>query len=246
LIEGSDYKIISKFTSEAETCTSVQSLFDVMCRTLKHYGIDMIAYSILKSSPDLKKFNVPNLIHSYPQEWIDTYIKNNYFHIDPTIARLFYERDMFMWNNLPQKMNLTEEQIKFMEEAKTNGLKCGATIPFRGPFGELSAIGLASSSLERIPENFIYPISFIAHQFYSILIKLCEDVYKASVKLTPREKEVLNWCLQGKSNTDIAQLLGISGHGVKFHIMNILNKFETNSRTVALVKAIRAGIINPN
>lgn len=246
VIESADYEVITDFMKKSEKHTEVQSLFDLLVETLKRYGIDCVAYSILKSSPDLRRFKVPNLIHTYPQKWIDRYIEKNYFHIDPTVAQLFYERGLFLWEDLPEKMELSTEQQIFMKEAQEHGLKTGASIAFRGPFGELSAVGLASSYLNHIPRKFIAPISLICQQFYFALVELCEESKQHSISLTPREKEILSWCIQGKSNTDIAQILGISDHGVKFHITNVLDKFETNSRTVAIIKAIRLGIVHPN
>jgi len=63
--------------------------------------------------------------------------------------------------------------------------------------------------------------------------------------LTKREREVLRWCSEGKSNWEIGKILSISQHGVAFHFRNIFEKLDTNSRVVAVVKAIKKGIIRP-
>ena len=48
---------------------------------------------------------------------------------------------------------------------------------------------------------------------------------------------------EGLSNKQIARSLGISEHTVKFHINAILGKLGAQSRTEAVVRATRAGLI---
>ncbi len=61
--------------------------------------------------------------------------------------------------------------------------------------------------------------------------------------LTERELEVLNLLAEGLSNKAIAYQLGISDHTVKFHVTALLNKLDAQSRTEAVVKATRLGLI---
>jgi two-component system nitrate/nitrite response regulator NarL len=61
--------------------------------------------------------------------------------------------------------------------------------------------------------------------------------------LTARETEVIQLIAQGLPNKVIAQRLGISEHTVKFHVNAILRKLDAQSRTEAVVRAYRLGII---
>ena len=61
--------------------------------------------------------------------------------------------------------------------------------------------------------------------------------------LSARELEVLAGMAEGLSNKQIARSLGISEHTVKFHINAILGKLGAQSRTEAVVRATRAGLI---
>lgn len=61
--------------------------------------------------------------------------------------------------------------------------------------------------------------------------------------LTPRELEVLRAVAEGLSNKAIALQLGISEHTVKFHVNTILGKLGAQSRTDAVVRATRLGLI---
>jgi DNA-binding NarL/FixJ family response regulator len=61
--------------------------------------------------------------------------------------------------------------------------------------------------------------------------------------LTPRELEVLQQVAEGRSNREIALRLNISVHTVKFHVNAILAKLNAASRTEAVVRATRLGLI---
>jgi two-component system, NarL family, nitrate/nitrite response regulator NarL len=61
--------------------------------------------------------------------------------------------------------------------------------------------------------------------------------------LTLRENEVLQLLAQGLTNKGIAHQLGITDHTVKFHVNAIMTKLGAQSRTEAVIRATRAGLI---
>jgi DNA-binding NarL/FixJ family response regulator len=62
-------------------------------------------------------------------------------------------------------------------------------------------------------------------------------------ELTPREVEVLQLLAEGLANKAIARQLDISEHTVKFHVNAIMSKLGAQSRTAAVVRATRLGLI---
>lgn len=70
------------------------------------------------------------------------------------------------------------------------------------------------------------------------------EAFQAPVEtLTPREREVLELVGQGLSNKLIARSLSISEHTVKFHISSISAKLGASSRTDAVRRGVRLGLI---
>ena len=61
--------------------------------------------------------------------------------------------------------------------------------------------------------------------------------------LTAREMEVLQLLAEGLPNKEIARRLGISDHTVKFHVTTVLGKLGARTRTEAVTRAIRQGVI---
>jgi two-component system, NarL family, response regulator YdfI len=61
--------------------------------------------------------------------------------------------------------------------------------------------------------------------------------------LTPREMEVLRMMADGAANKEIAWKLGISEHTVKFHVASVMGKLNASSRTEAVTRGLRRGLI---
>jgi len=60
----------------------------------------------------------------------------------------------------------------------------------------------------------------------------------ASLQLTPREAEVLFWISRGKSNHDIAIILGAKTRTICKHVEHIFGKLNVENRTTAAVIAL--------
>lgn len=58
----------------------------------------------------------------------------------------------------------------------------------------------------------------------------------AGSPLTAREVEVMDLIAEGLSNKRMAERLGLSGHTVKFHVVNALAKLAAPSRAGGAVK----------
>lgn len=61
--------------------------------------------------------------------------------------------------------------------------------------------------------------------------------------LTPREGEVLRLLADGLGNREIAARMNVSEHTIKFHIRSILAKLGASSRTEAVTRGLRSGLI---
>jgi len=64
------------------------------------------------------------------------------------------------------------------------------------------------------------------------------------MNLTEREREILRWVRDGKSNQAISDELGISALTVKNHVQKILRKLGASNRAQAVAKALMMNVFN--
>lgn len=64
-------------------------------------------------------------------------------------------------------------------------------------------------------------------------------------RLTPREKQVLQLIAQGRSNKEIAALLGLSANTVAVHRANLMEALNIHRTADLVVYAIRHGLVSP-
>lgn len=64
--------------------------------------------------------------------------------------------------------------------------------------------------------------------------------FSGELGLTTREGEVLSWLSKGKTNRDIAQILGLSPRTVDKHLEQIYSKLGLENRTAAAAIAVKA------
>ena len=77
----------------------------------------------------------------------------------------------------------------------------------------------------------------------NIAAKLAESM--AHPELSERERQVLQYMANGRSNKEIGQILYISENTVKAHVKSILMKLDAMGRTEAIAIAIKRGLIKP-
>ena len=71
--------------------------------------------------------------------------------------------------------------------------------------------------------------------------KLAESI--ARPQLSNRERQVLKYLANGRSNKEIAQILYISEHTAKAHVRSIMTKLNAGSRTEVITIATEHGLI---
>jgi len=65
-----------------------------------------------------------------------------------------------------------------------------------------------------------------------------------TIHLTDREQEVVNWLIKGASNEEISRYLHVTVATVKAHLTSVFEKLGVTSRTQAIVKALKLGLVN--
>ena len=144
-----------------------------------------------------------------------------------------------LWSVLFEKINFTENQKLSFKEFYFSSETEGLLVPVYGPGGRDGAIMLRfaepDKQMARMDIYLLCLASYVSHvQFCRLRVNSSET----SVSLTAREQEVLKWVARGKSNTVIADIVGISQHTVNGYLRRIYLKTRTSDRTSAALRAV--------
>jgi len=234
---------LAEFITKTLTLDDPDQLFSCYLDALGEYGVDRVLYSALRNTPN-EEVEVPGISHSYPQDWIEYYMANDYVRLDPVRLHGLSTRFAFTWSDMMRFRDLTPEQKTLMKQGEDAGLHDGLALAFHGPMGEVYGIGMASSMANPEVDKHLKEIQVLSTQFHVLYSALHDHGQTVSdTVLTARESEVLKWCAAGKSNWAIGEILGITEHGVDFHVRNILRKLDSDTRVTAVVKALHAGLL---
>ncbi|MDB5933511.1 MAG: hypothetical protein JWQ01_855 [Massilia sp.] len=218
-------------------------LFEVAHRL----GFDGVLYAAMPS----RHANLENsFLHSnYSKEWRRYYDAEKLHHVDPTIRHCMNSVLPLVWE--PDAFKKQDEHDMF-EEASQFGMRSGITFPMHGCNGEL---GMISFATDMVPDeefnarltHYMADLSLVRDYAFESSLKFIKARHQAEAvpHLTKRELEVIKWVMAGKSSWEISRITDCAEATINFHISNIRQKFNVNTRQQALVKAIALGIITP-
>ncbi|MEL5878822.1 LuxR family transcriptional regulator [Cereibacter sphaeroides] len=118
--------------------------------------------------------------------------------------------------------------------------RAGLIVPLPDQRGRIGAITMLSAQREDYPEEIAEAGRIVA---LAVLVRagsLAPAVGAVSpalaslAQLSPRQIEILDWIAHGKSNSEIALILGLSRRNVTYHVSEILKKLDVTSRTQAV------------
>jgi LuxR family quorum-sensing transcriptional regulator LasR len=240
MVELGQLMTLLKSSSEANWQASLFAL-------AKSQGFDQVLYGAVGS----KHAKLENaFLHSnYAADWRSRYDAEKLHYVDPTVAHCLSSSLPIVWE--PDTFGTLAQQALY-EEACGHGIRSGITFPIHGPNGEFGVISFASDARPSVDfDNNIISLmpvlSLIRDYAFESSLKFinAQTNAEAAPRLTKRELEVLNWVMVGKSSWEISKITVCSEATVNFHIGNIRQKFNVNTRQQALVKAISMGILTP-
>ncbi|MEM8815284.1 MAG: LuxR family transcriptional regulator [Pseudomonadota bacterium] len=239
---------ISDFIEQSNRAKTAEPVVALMESAASDFGFDKFAYCALTRHGDFDAgLNpAPAVAHNFPDAWRDYYFANNYQTKDPVVLLAPEIARPFHWDDLRNRYKLEASQTKLMNQAAESGLNDGVGVPLHGPRGNVCLVTFAREQPQPDDSVELAKLEALATQFHAAYsgISHVEHGTNAALVLSLRERECLQWVAHGKSSWDISTILCISENTVNFHIKNALAKLDANSRTLAVVKAIRYGLIS--
>jgi LuxR family transcriptional regulator len=221
---------------------SEQSLFQQLTHHARKLGFDYCGYGLRMPLPIA---NPRIVMHSnYPAAWQRRYSDRNYFEVDPTVKHAKYSLLPIVWSD-----EVFRPVRSLWEEARAFGLKYGwarSSNDMHGVRGMLTVARAAEPLRDAELEHkglMLDWLTQVAHMAMAHIIvpKLLPEL---ATELSTREISVLRWTAEGKTCSEISDILYISERTVNFHIKNSMIKLNAANKTAATIRAAVLGLLH--
>jgi DNA-binding CsgD family transcriptional regulator len=224
-----------------QSAYALDSLADLEARfasVLREFGYD--AFTCMQVGDHGRPLAPQLLCGTGSKEWDSHYWEYGYLSVDPCVGALFSKTTPYSWEDL--KGVATSRGRRMFDEASEFGLRDGLVVPVHGAGGDLKAVRLLSreKGLDTSARPILHALSVLVAERSHTLVESWGDV-DLSGPLTEREREVLRWIGEGKSDWDMGVILGISSNTVHFHVKNAMRKLAVHTRLQAWSKAMAYG-----
>ena len=197
-----------------------------------------------------RRANGPNLISSYPKSWTSHYFREGYDNIDPVLQDPRSSRRMFLWDGREARSAKSAKERRLFDDALSFKIRTGLTVRIPAGQNQFAAFTLAaddrSLGLDRFIEtsqDALQMVGLTYHAHVSARIGRKFPNGQDGSPLTQRERQCLAWISDGKTMQDVAELLGVTPRGVKFHLDNARRNLAALSLPHAVALALRQGLL---
>ena len=220
----------------------IDCLRDAVLTVARAFGFEAVFYlSPVTRDPTVGRALVNQ---GFPKAWERQYNRRLRY-IDPLPEYGMDLMHVFRWGSVLKTIPLTPAQTRYRVRLEKLGMGDGLAIAVWGPGGRCGFIGFGLATDERAFSAQSYVgVGLTAQMSFNRYCGLLEDRTAGDIRLSPREVEILHWAARGKSNIDMAAIIGISRATVDTYMRRVFHKFGTNDRAVACIRAHELGLIH--
>ncbi len=241
-------QIILDFRDLVETAQDIRAIGLLLVDVAREFGFDRVAMlhtrsllgSVLRCSPHLIRFD------NYPDDWDRNLIGPGMKIVDPILLTVRRRASGLLWPDDLQASRLPELQRSILDHGRHLGIRQGITVPANVPGEPEGSISFATCSTRQASReeqaiiDAIARIAFDAARRARGLDMLPDPV----PHVTDRERECIYWIAHGKSDQDIADILGIALESIRTYIKRAFRKLGVVTRGQLVHEALRLGVID--
>ena len=201
-------------------------------------------YFALTHHVDVRKSNAAIRMHNYPQGWAEWFDDQSLGATDPVHRASNVTSVGFAWSELPEMIALSDKDRRVLELARREGIGEGFTVPAHVPGEAHGSCSFACVSGERIVHEHLALLQLVGAYAFEAARRMRRSRFSGGpVQLTDRQRECVMWAARGKSDWEIARVLGVSEATVGEHLRHAYERYGVGKRTLVTVHALFDGTI---
>lgn len=228
-------RAVTKVRAEAD-------LHEALARVSHDMGF---AYFALVRHVDDDRGGIASRIHNYPDQWVRYFEDHRLGRNDP-IHRASHRVIMgFSWDCVEALVPLTRKDKAHLEKARAHGLANGYTVPANIPGETSGSCSFAISTETSLPLEQLPVAQLIGNIAFESARRLRGNRRRASgTCLTARQRDCVLWAARGKTDWEIAQILGIAHETVIRHLKFARERYGVMKRASLVVCALHDGLFS--
>ena len=231
------------FVAETASVTRDTELYAALAKALAPYGYDKFMFVVFQDPRLPASAHQSGAYLQNVEGWHEFYTQKNYRRIDPMLRLLRSGAETFAWKDLPKLTRLSRAQEKFVQALGDFGMHQGVAVSLGN---RAAAMGLGASTPDHATDPNFAMLNAIGNHAYAVFRRLHGEnlvKHRAECDLTSAERDVITWLSQGKTDEDIACIMGISARTVDAHLRNMFRKRDATNRVSAVVRGIQCGYV---
>lgn len=183
-------------------------------------------------------------IHNYPERWAHWFDTERLGRLDPIHRASQKSLVGFRWSRVPDLISLSPRDRKILDAARGYGLGSGFTVPANVPGELLGSCSFVAANDDDLDEA-VLPFAQLAGQFaFEAARRMTGPRPGPVAALTDRQIECILWVGRGKTDWEIAGILGVSPNTVIEHLRNARQRYAATTRAMLPVRALYDGALS--
>jgi DNA-binding CsgD family transcriptional regulator len=217
------------------TCRTDDAIHPRILDFADFLGFEFVLYAYQKHAYQ-KAGTVEFVNLSNPVEWMDEYHENDYLLDDPIRieleVRLASEgaSTSILWDAYAREISAGEKKV--IERRTHFGLRYGFSVYDNAETQNFVFLISFASKEQRVDDRCQAMGRLVVPHLNRCRKRL--DLLLLVERLTARERAVARWVVEGKTNWEIAKILGVTESTVKFHLANVFRKLGVANRQGAI------------
>lgn len=233
-------RLAERFGEAARTCATVAQLRDLVADVSAELGFDHFA--LLHHGSLLHPARSYIRIENYPAEWVSEILGNGLAPHDPVHQASRRSNIAFEWSEVGQLIRLGTKQKEILKRSRFFGLGDGLTIPVNVPGEPAGSCSFAVRAGRELPRKRLMCAELIgAHAFRSARRLTKFPGPAACPHLSRREVQCLRLLAAGKTDWEIARILGISVETARQYVKRARFAYQAATRSQLVALALRDG-----
>jgi DNA-binding CsgD family transcriptional regulator len=224
------------------SCQTKNDIIRIMARVKMLLCADrgICGLGIVNATEGPKILDLINL--DYPTEWLSLYANENLYKSDPIILHQLKVFKPQFWSEA-YDLHSEKPYSDFIHLAEDFELKHGLASGLYGTNTDKICVFSFSGGKSNFESHQKKILDILTPHLFQGLVRTVQFSKKLGAELTEREREVIQWIKEGKTNWEISVILNISERTVKFHIQNIERKLNAVNKAHAVAIAMEQDLI---